>query len=62
MEGWLEGQYVWGRENEERRIRDEAEEAKSGRATQCFPKQARTLGYKTQSDERPLKVLDGGKK
>lgn len=61
MEGWLEGQYVWGRENEERRIRDEAEEAKSGRATQCFPKQARTLGF-IPSDERPLKVLDGGKR
>lgn len=61
MEGWLEGQYVWGRENGERRIRDEAEEAKSGWATQCFPKQARTLGF-ILSDERPLKVLDGGKR
>lgn len=59
-EGWRDGQCVGGTENEERCVRDEAAEAKSGQATQCFLEQVRSFGF-IPSDERPLKVLGGGK-
>lgn len=48
----------WRYENEERCVRDEAAEAQSGQATQCFLEQVKSFGF-IPSDERPLKVLGG---